>query len=292
MAAGLACAPALGCVSAPFFATNTNTRADAASAAMLAPSKALVLRFLVPAPVSQGGPCRWGRSPHERASSRPRPGATRGFAPPPASWRSSRRSPWLAAGRNSRAPRQALPRPENVVRDPSRGTASRPARGRRAARAGLAESWGRLGRNLHSQLGHRFAVERDPARQQLEEDDAERPDVRPRVDLLGRRASARATCRAGEPMRALVVVMSCARRPPCVVIFEMPKSSTLIESWPSARRMQKRFAGFRSRWTMPSACASAMASHAWSTNSTACSTGIARLVLRARPRGRPPRGTP
>ena len=31
------------------------------------------------------------------------------------------------------------------------------------------------------------------------------------------------------------------------VIFEMPKSSTLIESCPSDRRMQKRFAGFKSR---------------------------------------------
>lgn len=55
MAAGLACTPEFGRVSDPFSATNTNTRADAASAAMPAPSKALLLRFLVPAPVSQGG---------------------------------------------------------------------------------------------------------------------------------------------------------------------------------------------------------------------------------------------
>ena len=58
-------------------------------------------------------------------------------------------------------------------------------------------------------------------------------------------------------MSALVLVMSCPGAAG-VVIFEMPKSSTLIESWPSARWMQKRFAGLRSRWTIPSACASAM----------------------------------
>jgi hypothetical protein len=39
--------------------------------------------------------------------------------------------------------------------------------------------------------------------------------------------------------------------PATSVIFEMLKSSTLIESCPSERRMQKRFAGLKSRWMIP-----------------------------------------
>ena len=49
---------------------------------------------------------------------------------------------------------------------------------------------------------------------------------------------------------------------PIVFIFEMPKSRTLMESVPLERRTQNMFEGFRSRWTMPSACASATASPA------------------------------
>ena len=61
---------------------------------------------------------------------------------------------------------------------------------------------------------------------------------------------------------------------------------------PLGRAARKRFAGLRSRWTMPSACASAMASHA-------CEHVVDRLARRGagrasrrRARGRRPRGTP
>jgi hypothetical protein len=43
-----------------------------------------------------------------------------------------------------------------------------------------------VGRDLDRQLRHRVGDEGGAARHQLEEDDAERPDVRPRVDVLGR----------------------------------------------------------------------------------------------------------
>ena len=72
----------------------------------------------------------------------------------------------------------------------------------------------------------------------------------------------------------------------------MPKSSTLMQSEPSGRRVQKRFAGLRSRCTMPSECASAIASHACRTNSTASPTGSGPRLRGARPRGPCPRGTP
>jgi hypothetical protein len=42
----------------------------------------------------------------------------------------------------------------------------------------------------------------------------------------------------------------------------VPKSSTFTSGLPSARRVTKMFAGLRSRCTMPSMCASAIASHA------------------------------
>ena len=47
--------------------------------------------------------------------------------------------------------------------------------------------------------------------------------------------------------------------------FEMPKSSTFTMRVPFARSARNKFDGLRSRWTMPAACASAIASHASST---------------------------
>ena len=65
----------------------------------------------------------------------------------------------------------------------------------------------------------------------------------------------------GEPMTVSLPVSRISRRAVRrEVTFEMPKSSTLIHGVPSARREKKRFAGFRSRCTMPSVCASAIAS--------------------------------
>jgi hypothetical protein len=50
----------------------------------------------------------------------------------------------------------------------------------------------------------------------------------------------------GDPMSALVLVSVVCDV--CVpVIFEIPKSSTLIEMLPSAAPMQKRLCGLRSR---------------------------------------------
>ncbi len=45
-------------------------------------------------------------------------------------------------------------------------------------------------------------------------------------------------------------------------VLEMPKSSTLTMGGPLGRVARKRLPGLRSRWTMPAACASAMASQA------------------------------
>ncbi len=54
--------------------------------------------------------------------------------------------------------------------------------------------------------------------------------------------------------------------------FERPKSMTFTQPLPSARRVRKRFAGLMSRCTTPTECASAIASAAWSTQSTAVGT--------------------
>ena len=69
----------------------------------------------------------------------------------------------------------------------------------------------------------------------------------------------------GEPSTSVVCVSAPSVGSPAPVIFEMPKSSTLMMRRLSDRFARKRFDGLRSRWTMPSACASAMASHASST---------------------------
>src|ERR1019366_377479 len=54
------------------------------------------------------------------------------------------------------------------------------------------------------------------------------------------------------PIMADVLVIAMPGPVPATsVIFEMLKSSTLIESCPSERRMQKRFAGLKSRWMIP-----------------------------------------
>ena len=76
----------------------------------------------------------------------------------------------------------------------------------------------------------------------------------------------------GEPSTAEVFVIDGAAIEPIVLSLEMPKSSTFTERSPSASRTVKRFAGLRSRCTMPAACASASASHAWMMNSTAWPT--------------------
>ena len=79
----------------------------------------------------------------------------------------------------------------------------------------------------------------------------------------------------GEPMIVAVAVSAGSRlgSSPPRSSFEMPKSSSLTHGEPSARRVTKRFDGLRSRWTMPAACTSASASHAWRAISHASSIG-------------------
>ena len=60
----------------------------------------------------------------------------------------------------------------------------------------------------------------------------------------------------------------------------VPKSRTLMKRAPSGRSLRKRFAGLMSRWTMPSAWASARASEACTVKSIAVS--ISRLPLSRR----------
>jgi hypothetical protein len=67
----------------------------------------------------------------------------------------------------------------------------------------------------------------------------------------------------GDPSVLPVVVT--LRGPSSATAFDTPKSSTFTSPDPSVRRVRKRFAGFKSRCTMPRACASATASHAWRT---------------------------
>jgi hypothetical protein len=69
----------------------------------------------------------------------------------------------------------------------------------------------------------------------------------------------------GEPITAEVAVRLGWIAASSLVAFEIPKSSTLTSAEPTLRCVRKRFAGFRSRCTIPSACASAIASHACST---------------------------
>jgi hypothetical protein len=60
-------------------------------------------------------------------------------------------------------------------------------------------------------------------------------------------------------------------------------------SMPPGSRATKRFAGFRSRWTIPIACASAIASQACSRKSTAVSTGSGPCCSRRSDRSPPSR---
>ncbi len=92
----------------------------------------------------------------------------------------------------------------------------------------------------------------------------------------------------GEPMRDPSAVRLCASTP-VAGAFEMPKSSTFTSTESSMRRVAKRFAGLRSRCTMPSACASATASHAWRTRPATAGTGIGPSRRRTSERSMPTR---
>ncbi len=118
----------------------------------------------------------------------------------------------------------------------------------------------------------------------------------PRAQMSERASAALAlrTCSGdmypGEPMTSpLAVSISWAPAVLNSVIFEMPKSRTFTSGEPSRRRVTKRFEGFRSRCTMPVACASASASQACRTKSTTCRTGIGPRFLSQAARSSPSR---
>ena len=93
-----------------------------------------------------------------------------------------------------------------------------------------------------AQENNRVGVERHAPGQEPIENDAERPDVRARVDVA-RRRSCSGDMYGGEP--SIDVVGATELLPP--VILEMPKSSTLTMRLPSGRRAKNRLPGLRSR---------------------------------------------
>jgi hypothetical protein len=84
--------------------------------------------------------------------------------------------------------------------------------------------------------------------------------------LRGRRACS-GDMYAGEPSKDCAAVRFGAgsELPSGVIAFEIPKSNTFTSGDPSGRCVRNRLAGLRSRWIKPRECASATASHAWST---------------------------
>ncbi len=84
-------------------------------------------------------------------------------------------------------------------------------------------------------------------------------------------------------MSACVLVMPPSEEPPgAVATFEIPKSSSLTRTEPSLRRARNRFAGFKSRWTIPAAWASPRPSHACIAYSMASAIGGVRRRLQER----------
>ena len=92
----------------------------------------------------------------------------------------------------------------------------------------------------------------------------------------------------GLPSIDAVRVISCSDSPNGFV-FEMPKSSTFTSGPPAGPRVTKRFASLMSRWTMPSACASASASHACMTYSAASLAGMEWRCFASAARSQPSR---
>ena len=91
---------------------------------------------------------------------------------------------------------------------------------------------------------------------------------------------------AGEPITVAVLV---SEKSSASAALAMPKSSTFTLGEPSARTVRNRFAGLRSRWMMPMAWASAIASAACSMKLTTCATGSRVWALRNESRSWPSR---
>ena len=91
-------------------------------------------------------------------------------------------------------------------------------------------------------------------------------------------------------MRACVLVMLPSDAPPgSALTFEMPKSRSLTRTDPSLRFARKRFAGFRSRWTIPAEWTSPSPSHACIAYSMASPIGSDGVDCRSESRSRPSR---
>ena len=79
----------------------------------------------------------------------------------------------------------------------------------------------------------------------------------------GRPAACSGDMYSGVPIAMPGLVSRRSRAASASVVFAMPKSSTLTTSAAPSRVIRKTFSGFRSRWTMPCACAAASARQIW-----------------------------
>ena len=102
---------------------------------------------------------------------------------------------------------------------------------------------------------------------------AARVDVVRATELLGRHVERRAEHARRRSSR------SASRR--SVVTLEMPKSSTLTTGGPSRSCARNRFAGLRSRWTMPARAPRRGPRTPGGRSSTACATAAGRAPRRA-----------
>ena len=191
-----------------------------------------------------------------------------------ASRRPPRRARRAARRRTRRSSRTARP-------DPSRAPCANTGSSSHGSDGLTSQTEGTVAGHVRGGLGGALsALERPPAGQQLERDDAEGVEVaRRRRPLALAPARARGTPRCRAPSRSA----SASRGPAALA---MPKSATCTRPLPSS----SRFAGFTSRWTTPSRCAASSAAAACSSHSSACARRLRalrpELVARASRRAR------
>ncbi len=92
---------------------------------------------------------------------------------------------------------------------------------------------------------------------------------------------------SGEPSMARVCVSP--PTPLLLIDLDTPKSSTFTFGCPPTVFERNRFCGLMSRWTMPIACASAIASQAWMTHSEAAAAVRVPCCSSTAPRSLPSR---
>ena len=93
--------------------------------------------------------------------------------------------------------------------------------------------------DLDRQFGHRLAEKGRATRHQLEEDDAERPEVRLRVDVFGERICS-GDMYSGEPIERSRLRRSAPKPPAPVEHLRDAEVEHLDRRLPSERRTQKR----------------------------------------------------